>query len=221
MATWTVHLRMAQNFLDKLPFLDKAEFVAGSVAPDCGYKKGNNSFSPPPMVTHFSKTGMKNDCNYKDFASKYLLNAKTQKEYSFYLGYYIHLLTDILWSFIIYMPTYDMYGANPISNPDFIKKIKADWSLMDIKYFCENSDFAAFEILKSIDSIEDYLDFYKKGQLMYQLREIIDFYNSQKEKVITKNPRYISAKKVDSFIQSAYDTICVDLKNKGFDKPHI
>jgi hypothetical protein len=109
MATWTVHLRIAQKFIDSFPFLDKKEFIAGSLAPDCGYKVSERTFNPPPKVTHFSKTGMKNDCDYKEFANKYLLRAKNNKEHSFYLGYYTHLLTDILWSFIIYVPTYDMY----------------------------------------------------------------------------------------------------------------
>ena len=39
MATWIVHMRVASYFTNKFPFLDKSEFVCGSVAPDCGYGK--------------------------------------------------------------------------------------------------------------------------------------------------------------------------------------
>ena len=193
MATWTVHLRIAQKFIDSLDFLDKKEFIAGSLAPDCGYKIAERTFSPPPMVTHFSKTGMKNDCNYKDFAKKYLLCAKTNKERSFYLGYYIHLLTDILWSFIIYVPTYDMYGTDQKQNPELIKKIRADWSLIDAKFYCSNTDFEAFKIMH--------------------------YYERQKSNPPKTMPKFISEEKVNNFISSAFETIYMDLKNKNYDKP--
>ena len=219
MATWTVHLRIAQKFIDSFPFLDKKEFIAGSLAPDCGYKISERTFNPPPKVTHFSKTGMKNDCDYKEFANRYLLRAKNNKEHSFYLGYYIHLLTDILWSFIIYVPTYDMYGTDPNKNPEFIKKLRSDWSLMDAKYYCENSDFAALNILLSITQVDDYIDFYESGQIMFQLKEIISYYERHKQNPPRKSPKFISKQKVDDFINSAFETISLDLKNKKLDKP--
>ena len=221
MATWTVHLRIAQKFIDALPFLESKEFIAGSLAPDCGYKNIGSGFTPPPTVTHFSETGMKNDCNYKAFAKDFLQNSKTYKEYSFYLGYYIHLLTDILWSFNIYMPTYDIYGADSKNNPDLVKKIKADWSLLDLKYYCKNSSKPFFNILESIDEIPDYMPFYEEGQLLKQLKEIAALYQPYKGAQITKSTKYISDEKVSKFIQLAYETISIDLKTKKFDKPEF
>ena len=221
MATWTVHLRIAQNFLDTLSFLDEKEFIAGSLAPDCGYKNIGSGFTPPPTVTHFSDTGMKNDCNYKAFAKEFLQNSKSKKEYSFYLGYYIHLLTDILWSFNIYMPTYDMYCADLKNNPEFIKKIKADWSLLDLKYYCANSSMSFFNILDNIKEIPDYMPFYEEGQLLQQIKEIANLYQSHKNQEIKKSTKYISDEKVSKFIQLAHETISIDLKTKKFDKPEF
>ena len=37
MATWMVHFRIADYFLDKLKGIDSTDFAIGSVAPDFGY----------------------------------------------------------------------------------------------------------------------------------------------------------------------------------------
>ena len=119
------------------------------------------------------------------------------------------------------MPTYDIYGADLKNNPDFIKKIKADWSLLDLKYYCKNSSKPFFNILQNIDEIPDYMPFYEEGQLLSQLKEIASLYLPYKNQQITKSTKYISDEKVSKFIQLAYETISIDIKTKKFDKPNF
>ena len=88
MATWGVHLRVARLFLEEIDKKHHREFVIGSVAPDCGYgvKDSFGEFTPPPTITHWSPSGMKRDCRYKDFFNTNLTGERND-DYWFYLGY--------------------------------------------------------------------------------------------------------------------------------------
>jgi hypothetical protein len=55
MASWIIHLRIAENLLGLFPDLDPAHFAVGNIAPDSGIPNENwEKFTPPPEVTHFS-----------------------------------------------------------------------------------------------------------------------------------------------------------------------
>lgn len=58
MATWIVHLRVAENLLEMLPGLAPGSFAVGNIAPDSGIpdEKWEN-FTPPAWVTHFGVKG--------------------------------------------------------------------------------------------------------------------------------------------------------------------
>ena len=45
MATWIVHLRIADEFIKRniVPDAYKCEFICGSLAPDCGYGKKDSN----------------------------------------------------------------------------------------------------------------------------------------------------------------------------------
>ena len=56
MASWMVHLRIADELLNKLDGIDETAFIVGSIAPDSGVPNADWSvFSPPKSVTHFYK----------------------------------------------------------------------------------------------------------------------------------------------------------------------
>lgn len=221
MATWIVHMRVASYFMNKFPFLDKSEFVCGSVAPDCGYGKKDSfgEFTPPPKVTHWSPTGKKSDCQYKKFAAQYLEKSKNIREYSFYLGYYIHLLTDILWSASICLPTFEHFCGKREINPEFMKVIKLDWSDLDYRYSKEHPDFEPLQILRAKKEINDYLPYYEKGQLNTQITKIVEYYDTFKGNGdIYRDYKYLTAKNVDNFIKSVCEVILMDITAKNFTK---
>lgn len=217
MATWVVHLRIADYLLKTIKDISSAEFVAGSVAPDCGYGKKDSigEFIPPPSVTHWTATGNKKDCRYKEFYAKYLRGRRKDSDYWFFFGYYVHLITDIMWSSCVYMPTRDKYAEEYTKDPEFLKKIKVDWNDLDHKFLRDNPRFKPLEILAACGHVKDYLPYYEKNQLTVQIKYIVDYYNKNKGKEnLDRQYTYLTMNKVDNFIQCAKELIKMDLEKK-------
>ena len=214
MATWGVHLRIATLFLDKLDKKHHREFVIGRVAPDCGYgeKDSFGDFVPPPKVTHWSPSGMKNDCRYKDFYNTFL-TGKRDDDYWFYLGYYVHLLADILWSVSMYMPTRIMYADEYEQNTEFLKIIKKDWNDIDVEHFRNLKNTPSFDILKNAGEIKDYLSYYESGQLTAQVKFIADYYENYGE-IEEREYIYTTPEDLNNFVRCAYDLIYMILKKE-------
>ena len=57
MASWIVHLRIADKLLERFPF-DEASFVVGSIAPDCGRQNPDGlTYTPSKAVSHCTPDG--------------------------------------------------------------------------------------------------------------------------------------------------------------------
>lgn len=215
MSTWMVHFYIADYFMDKIPGIDKSEFSAGSLAPDCGYgeKDSNGQFSPPPQITHWSLDGNKSNCRCEDFFNTYL-SKKDTYGYSFYLGYYVHLLTDVMWSKAIYGDFLKKIDDGICDNSFF--ELKRECNLLDFKYFKENKQPKSFQLISELTDINDYLPYYEKGQLLKQLKFIIDFYNNENNLgLIGKSEKYINKTIVNDFINQAQDNIKFILQSKN------
>ncbi len=218
MATWIVHLRIAEYFSERINMLDASEFAAGSVAPDCGYGKKDSfgEFTPPPCITHWTDTGFKTQCNYKDFYNKYLKNSNDNKAYSFYLGYYIHLLADMMWSATVYMPTRSRYAEQYAENPEFLKIIKLDWSDQDFKFLRDHPDLKSFRLLEAKQAVNDYLPYYEPSQLTTQIRYIVNYYtNNKNDRNLDRNYDYLTENDVTNFLDCAVWLIETKLKLLG------
>ena len=213
MATWGVHLRLARKFMDKLDESHWREFVIGSVAPDCGYGKKDSvgEFNPPPVVTHWSPSGTKRDCRYKGFYSTYLTGERND-DYWFYLGYYIHLMTDIMWSATMYAPTRVKYAEEYKKNPEFLKVIKKDWNDIDVEYLRRLSDRKAYNIIKNAGNVKDYLPYYEKGQLTKQIKFIADYYE-QYPAVEKREYIYTKPEEMQNFVDCAYELLNMIIEN--------
>lgn len=216
MATWMVHCRVSDYFLGRLKNIDSTEFAAGNFAPDCGYGKKDSlgEFDPPPTVTHWSPSGRKRDCRYKDFYNEYLKGKEKVLGYSFYLGYYVHLLTDILWSTQMCVFGGMKQGIKNISGPEFIKSAKREWNYLDLKYFREHTNLLSYEIIDNIGKVSDYLPYYEKGQLTKQLRFIADYYKTVEDIEYKNEYKYLTERQVDDFIDCATEIIENELKKK-------
>ena len=99
MATWMVHLRVAEQMLEVFPRLERQEFIVGNIAPDSGVPNEDWSvFTPDTNTSHFKTDG---EIDIPKFLNKYMTGEKWaaygEKAKSFFLGYYVHLLTDELW----------------------------------------------------------------------------------------------------------------------------
>lgn len=105
MASWMVHLRIADALLDQINGLSEKEFILGNIAPDSGVLSADWSYyTPSSTVSHFKED--KNNKSSRIDISLYVCQYFTEElrkkytveQYSFYLGYLVHLMTDILWA---------------------------------------------------------------------------------------------------------------------------
>lgn len=99
MATWIMHMRVADRAAEKYPMLDRRAFCVGNIAPDCNVENETwDSFTPPRQVTHWMSAERKTVSDGDVFLTEYVLarrdRIRSREEYSFLLGYYSHLLTD-------------------------------------------------------------------------------------------------------------------------------
>ena len=117
MATWIVHLRIAQNLFEQIDGLNQEYFLIGNLGPDLNIQDEDDreTFRPPGDVTHFrTLSDDKFWCSDLDFYRKYLSKPKWAgrgpKRFSFLLGYFFHLLTDNLWHQEVGAPTQAQYS---------------------------------------------------------------------------------------------------------------
>ena len=131
MASWMVHLRVADKLLDEIEELVGMKFIMGNIAPDSGVpNKDWSSFVPSSKISHFQAANSKEKCVLPEkFVEKYLMDKTYDVQtVSFYLGYYTHLLTDVLWKEKIVEPCLKKYAKEFTENPGLMwKKIKRDW----------------------------------------------------------------------------------------------
>lgn len=213
MATWIVHLRMAEKFLDYLDIKDSRAFLTGSIGPDCGDKvEGKYAFDPPSKVTHFIKDVYKDSIDTEGFYETYL---KDKPLDDFYLGYYIHLLCDVHWSREISKPAIDKYASEFKKNSNYMDVIKQDWYGLDFLFLEEHPTWPILEEFREIGAFPNhYFDFYKEDAFTKQIQGIYCFYNNPENK-----PEYLglflSKDEMEDWIHGTYKTILEDLKSKN------
>jgi hypothetical protein len=141
MGTWICHLRIAENLLTHLNGVVEVPFAFGNLAPDSGLPNADwSAFDPPKEVTHFLPAGS-GENNVQDliFYRDYLLpcdRAQDPERYSFLLGYFLHLVTDRLWSEKIGKPSMEVFADLFADHSEFeaFNIIKEDWYDLDLRY---------------------------------------------------------------------------------------
>ena len=96
LATWVTHFRITEELLKTELPVSKIEFLVVNIGPDCGLIGEDGKPTPPKETTHFEIEGK---INSDSFYQQYLSDEKESSlsEFSYYLGYYIHLVTDEKW----------------------------------------------------------------------------------------------------------------------------
>ncbi len=202
MASWIIHLRIADALLHHLN-VETSHFLAGNIAPDCGLALGNDRFDPPSSVTHYT-TGGKADCDYLRFWEEFGKGETDPSRLSFYLGYFAHLMTDVLWSERINNPLKrrfrELYESD---RTEFYRRVKADWYDLDFLYLRRNPDFPAWcKFLELTNYRNDFLPYYGAQHLPVQFSYIRAFYVHDKVDENRTFP-YLSAQEADAFTEGA------------------
>ena len=208
MASWMIHLRIADLILDRIKDLSAEEFIMGNIAPDSGVPNEDwTAFTPSTAVSHFrldDGTGKKK-IDVASYIDRYFsdeLRAKYDKKaYSFFLGYLTHLLTDCLWSDRIAHPSMAPYLAS--GNRQMIDKIKVDWYDLDYLYLRNNPDFRGFKIYKSIESFPNaYMDIFSRDAFDNRRAYIVGFYKQENNNLDREFP-FLTEDDTDRFVEEA------------------
>lgn len=207
MASWMIHLRIADQLLERLAPQETA-WIAGNLAPDCGTPNTNGTgFTPDKHVTHWTKRG-KGECDYRAFALEYLPTENNPNRIAFYQGYTAHLMTDVLWVQFINTPTkarlYELYQAD---RDAYYHLVKSNWYNLDFLFLEQHPDFRAYRIFEKMPPFpNDYLDYYCTDALETQFLHIRSFYQNHTPDHQMAFPSLTMAD-ADNFVLRASDII--------------
>ncbi|RPI85469.1 MAG: hypothetical protein EHM41_10835 [Chloroflexi bacterium] len=217
MASWIVHLRIAELLLEKIPGLDPSSFAVGNIAPDSGMPDEKwETFTPPTEVTHIIPERGSNMCADLLFYRKYLVEdplahrrgEKDGKRASFLWGYFSHLVTDNLWRVEIGLPTQEKYKEQFEADKDFIWEVKKDWYGLDFLYVREHPNSLFWRVFLNCSYNENYLDFLLIEGVQDRIRYIQDYYRRDDEKIeaaLRRPFEYLSKQRMDRFVDEASD----------------
>ncbi len=221
-ATWLVHLRIAEALADKFD-LDRGAFYAGNIGADCGLTT-ENGFQPPKEITHWAEH--KSECDYMRFKSEYIDNEDDELRLSFYWGYFVHLMTDCMWSNNINSPTKErfsqLYAAD---REEFYRLVKRDWYDNDFLFLEEHPDYQPLYVLRDAELPKDLLTYYKDDNIAVQQKNIFDFYMESGDQAFYNGSRkdihreylYLSAQQYELFVSTAVRQISAEM-TKYFQK---
>ncbi len=206
MASWMVHLRIADRLLDSIPDLSPTEFIVGNIAPDSGVPNDDWSvFTPSTRISHFKGTGK--ITIPPAFAAKYFTPEQqkiyTKEQYSFYLGYLTHLLTDLLWIREVYTPIKERFAPEFDADPRFIRTVKQDFYDLDHKYLRDHPDFRAFSIYDAaVGFRNDFMEEFSSDAFDNRRCYITDYYHAQREN-LDREYCYLTETQMDAFVKKA------------------
>ena len=213
MASWMIHLRIADKLLDCLPGLSPIEFIMGNMAPDSGVPNEDWSvFSPSTAVSHYRVDDGKGRkiIEAHRFVENYftpeLRKSYNEQQYSFYLGYYTHLLTDVLWSELVAWPVRTQFPQATW------EEIKEDWYDQDFLYIKKHPGFRAFRAyLGSVGFVNRYMDFFSPDAFDNRREYITSFY-LQKKEGLDREYRYLTEATANQFVDEAIGHILARLE---------
>ena len=210
MASWMIHLRIADGLLDRIPGLDETAFVMGNIAPDSGVPNEDwSAYSPPKDISHYKvKRGNESVFDLDRFITEHfspeLICSYSLREFSFFLGYYAHLLTDMEWIKEVLHPS---FAAHPDKaekdRTAFVWELKRDWYDMDFRYLKEHPDFRAFRIYEQSDGFRnDLMDIFSEDAFCSRRKYICGYYRGAHGDLYREYP-YMTPEQADSFVSGA------------------
>ncbi|MGM8214652.1 zinc dependent phospholipase C family protein [Bacillaceae bacterium W0354] len=94
MGSRIMHLIIANKVAEHLSINDRTSFLIGGIAPDA---------ASPKSLSHYFSGDAEDYTRCIDF-NKFLSNYRSQKDKSYILGYYTHLIADDIWLTGFYLP---------------------------------------------------------------------------------------------------------------------
>lgn len=212
MASWMVHLRIADKLLDRLSSVVPVEFIVGNIAPDSGVPNSDwSQFTPSTTVSHF-RTNRHKKADPLSFAEKYFTKDKrtvyTPEETAFYLGYLVHLMTDVAWSNHILYPAKERFADEWTADPNgCIWRMKEDWYDLDFMYLRDHPGFRAFRVYLGAVGFENrFMNEFAPDAFDNRRQYITGFYLAGKENLDRHYP-YLTKEEMDRFVENTSEEI--------------
>lgn len=213
MASWIVHLRIAENLLEQFPDLDPAHFAIGSIAPDSGIPDDKwENFDPPYTLTHFCEGGLFTASADLDFYRRYIKNLDEKSDpdrASFLWGYFCHLVTDNLWN-DIRRETYNKFKDRFDGDRNFVWEVKRDWYGLDHLYAREHPDCLYWRVFMHCSYRTDCLDLIPPEALTMRVEYIRNEYRPDEEKlelIRRRSFEFLSRQQMDRFVTDSSSKI--------------
>lgn len=203
MATWMVHLRIADAILAHIPNIEHTSFLLGNIAPDSGVPSEDWSvYTPDKDTSHFQEGGV-------IYPERFLRKYMTKEQWSgydavkkaFYLGYYTHLLSDCLWREKIYAPAMEQFGNLELDERrEVVWKFKKDWYDLDHLYLKKHPAFAGFlEYEKAGNLHNTFMEEFSEEAFENRHAYIVDFYRAQHEN-LEREYIYLDEATMETFV---------------------
>lgn len=194
MATWVTHLMIADRIMKQIPELDRRGFCVGNIAPDCNVENEDwTAFTPPREVTHWMSGKRKavSDCDifYEEYIVKRREEIKSEEQYSFLLGYYVHLIADAAFQVFIRDEERVKAAWDRIKADEHLNKLavgyKENWDslkriipkdermneiyTMEAEYLRDNPDSGYLTEIIPLKEFPDYIDYLPSGCIVRKI----------------------------------------------------
>lgn len=215
MASWMVHLRVADKLLGCFEGIAETEFIVGNIAPDSGVPNEDwTTYTPSSKVSHF-KTYLEDGevrIDVANYLGQYFTAEQragySREQYSFYLGYLTHLLTDLEWIARIYNPSVARYSGAHAEDPHkLLWTLKKDWYDLDFLYLKRHPDFRAFQIYENaVGFVNRYMDIFSPDAFENRRAYITGFYRGGRED-IEREYIYLNEAQAEQFVEDCVEAV--------------
>jgi len=224
MGTWISHLRIAEKLLEHFPDLDEVTFTFGNLSPDSGIPNADwTEFDPPKEVTHFLRRGEGEHAIHDlVFYEQYLANIKPEddlKLYSFRLGYFFHLICDIMWARRIATTTKQEFKSLFDEDPEkAVGIVKDDWYGLDQLYVRDHPESNFWGVIMANPNPPSYLPFVKDKALHQQYGHIRKYYSEPEDQIFLSLPyQYLNEQTMSRMVADSIEAVLyVHEKVQGF-----
>jgi hypothetical protein len=209
MASWVMHLRIAEFLLQRVDTFDPLPFFVGNVAPDTGSPVDfADDYDPPKHITHWEdeRGNINTERFYRDEIEEKL---NSRDRHSFLLGYYMHLKADILWRDMVWKPLYEnmTFGERIQSDVKFLEAVYHDIHAYDAVYLASHPDSIYFTHFVFINEVSDYLSIFRDGAISNHVRHIKHHYGWVIDHLQTHECRYISHRVLEAYVSEAAEAL--------------
>jgi hypothetical protein len=216
MGTWISHLRIAENLLGHFPGLDEVTFTFGNLSPDSGIPNADwTQFDPPKEVTHFLHNGEGEHAIHDlVYYRQYLAGVDPVSDlplYSFRLGYFFHLICDIMWAKRVWAATQEQF--KPLfdrNRREAVDIVKGDWYGLDQLYVRDHPEHIFWRVIMTNPFPPSYLPFVQVEALHHQYDHIRKFYSEQEDKWFLSIPyQYLNENTMTRVVNESVEAILI------------